>query len=44
MEAEGTRIIDGRKVELRETEQYLTPYGGMVVFLEFLNRIGLVKK
>jgi hypothetical protein len=44
MEAQGTRIFDGRKVELRETEQYLTPYGGMVVFLEFLNRIGLVKK
>jgi len=44
MEAEGTRIFDGRKVELRETEQALTPFGGMVVFLEFLNRIGLVKK
>jgi hypothetical protein len=44
MEAQGTRIFDGRKVELRETEQYLTPYGGIVVFLEFLNRIGLVKK
>ena len=44
MEAEGTRIFDGRKVRLRETEQALTPFGGMVVFLEFLNRIGLVKK
>ncbi len=44
MEAEGTRIFDGRKVQLRETEQALTPFGGMVVFLEFLNRIGLVKK
>jgi hypothetical protein len=44
MEAEGTRIFDGRKVQLKETEQALTPFGGMVVFLEFLNRIGLVKK
>ena len=44
MEAQATRIFDGRKVELRETEQYLTPYGGLVVFLEFLNRIGLVRK
>ncbi len=41
---QGTRIFDGRKLELRETEQYLTPYGGLVVFLEFLNRIGLVRK
>src|ERR1700704_1987136 len=44
MEAQGARIFAGRKVELRETEQYLTPYGGMVVFLEFLNKIGFVKK
>ena len=42
MEAEGTRIFDGRKVQL--TEQAFTPFGGMVVFVEFLNRIGLVKK
>ena len=44
MEAEGTRIFDGRKIVLTETDRALTPFGGMVVFLEFLNRIGFVKK
>jgi hypothetical protein len=44
MEAEGTRIFGGQKVRLQETDRALTPFGGMVVFLEFLNRIGLVKK
>ena len=29
---------------LRETDRALTPFGGVVVFLEFLNKIGLVKK
>lgn len=44
MEIEGTRIFDGRKVSLKETDRALTPLGGMVVFLEFLNKIGFVKK
>jgi hypothetical protein len=44
MEAEGTRLFDGRKVLLKETERALTPFGGMVVFLEFLNKIGFVQK
>ena len=44
MEAESTRIFGGQKVVLRETEQALTPFDGMVVFLEFLHKIGLVKK
>jgi hypothetical protein len=44
MEAEGTRLFDGRKVLLRETERALTPFGGIVVFLEFLNKIGFVKQ
>ena len=44
MEIEGTRIFDGRKVLLKETDQALTPFGGMVVLLEFLNKIGFVKK
>ena len=44
MKAEGSRLFDGRKVLLRETERALTPFAGVVVFLEFLNRIGLVKK
>jgi hypothetical protein len=38
MEAEGTRIFDGQKVLLKETDRALTPFGGMVVFMEFLNK------
>ncbi|HEX4228523.1 MAG TPA: hypothetical protein VHZ07_07625 [Bryobacteraceae bacterium] len=44
MEAQGTRLFDGRKVSVQETERDLTPFGGMVVFLEFLSKIGLVQK
>ena len=44
MEAQSTRIFGGQKVLLRETERALTPFGGIVVFLEFLHKIGLVKK
>jgi hypothetical protein len=44
MEAESTRIFGGQKVLLQETDRALTPFGGMVVLLEFLNRIGFVQK
>jgi hypothetical protein len=44
MQAESTRIFGGQKVWLQETDRALTPFGGIVVFLEFLNKIGLVKK
>jgi hypothetical protein len=44
MEAEGTGLFDGQKLILKETDRALTPFGGMVVFLEFLNKIGFVKK
>src|SRR5208283_5157195 len=44
MEAESTRIFGGQRVSLQETDRALTPFGGMVVFLEFLNKSGLVKK
>lgn len=44
MEAESTRIFGGQKVLLQETDRALTPFGGMVVFLEFLNKIGFVTK
>jgi hypothetical protein len=44
MEAEGTRLFDGRKVVLKETERALTPLGGIVVFLEYLNKISFVQK
>jgi hypothetical protein len=44
MESEATQIFGGRRVVLNETDRALTPFGGMVVFLEFLNKIGFVKK
>jgi hypothetical protein len=44
MATEGTQIFGGRKIVLQETEQALTPFGGLIVFLEFLNRVGFVKK
>ncbi len=44
MEAEGTRLFDGGKVVLKETERAITPFGGIVVFLEFLNKIGFVER
>ena len=44
MESEATQIFGGRKVVLNETDRALTPFGGMVVFLEFLNKVGFVKK
>ena len=44
MATQGTQIFGGRKIELQETEQALTPFGGLIVFLEFLNKIGFVKK
>jgi DNA-directed RNA polymerase subunit N (RpoN/RPB10) len=44
MESEATQIFGGRKVVLNETDRAVTPFGGIVVFLEFLNKIRFVKK
>jgi hypothetical protein len=35
-----TALWGGRKVELRETHRAVTPFGGLVAFVEFLRRIG----
>jgi hypothetical protein len=35
-----TALRGGKKVELRETQRAVTPFGGLVVFFEFLRRIG----
>jgi hypothetical protein len=35
-----TSLWGGKKVELRETQRAVTPFGGLVVFFEFLRRIG----
>lgn len=35
-----TALWDGKKVELRETSRAVTPFGGLVVFFEFLRQVG----
>jgi hypothetical protein len=35
-----TSLWGGKKVELRETPRAITPFGGLVVFFEFLRQIG----
>jgi len=35
-----TALWGGKKVELRETQRAVTPFGGLVVLLEFLRQIG----
>ena len=35
-----TSLWGGKKVELREASRAVTPFGGLVVFFEFLRRVG----
>jgi len=35
-----TALWGGKKVELRQTQRAVTPYGGLVVFFEFLRQVG----
>jgi hypothetical protein len=35
-----TALWGGKKVELRETQRAVTPFGGLVVFFEFLRQVG----
>src|ERR1700733_4459666 len=35
-----TALWGGKKVELRETSRAVTPFGGLVVFFEFLRQVG----
>jgi len=35
-----TALWGGKKVELRETQRAVTPFGGLVVFIEFLRQVG----
>jgi hypothetical protein len=37
-------MFGGKKVELRETPRAVTPFGGMVVFLEFLRKVGYAEQ
>jgi Transposase DDE domain group 1 len=38
-----TALWGGKKVELRETPRAVTPFGGLVVFFEFLRQVGYVE-
>ena len=44
MRHEISAIFGGKKVELRETPRAVTPFGGLVVFLEFLRKVGYVEQ
>src|SRR5271156_2330135 len=35
-----TALWGGKKVELRETQRAVPPFGGLVVFFEFLRQVG----
>jgi hypothetical protein len=37
-------IFGGKKVELRETSRAVTPFGGLVVFLQFLSQVGYAEQ
>jgi hypothetical protein len=37
-------IFGGKKVELRQTPKPVTPFGGLVVFLEFLRKLGFAEQ
>ena len=43
MRQEITPLWGEKKVELRETKRAVTPWGGVVVFVEFLRKIGYVE-
>ncbi|HEX2522824.1 MAG TPA: IS1380 family transposase [Terriglobia bacterium] len=44
MRGQISAIFGGRKVELRQTVKAVTPFGGLVVFLEFLRKVGLAEQ
>src|SRR5512139_3680725 len=35
-------LLSGERLKLRETERAVTPFGGLAVFIEYLNRIDLM--
>lgn len=43
MHTQITALWGGKKVELRETQRAVTPFGGLVVFFEFLRQVGYVE-
>lgn len=43
MHYELRRICDGRQVVLRETQRAITPFGGLVVLVELLRKLGVIE-
>jgi hypothetical protein len=41
VQAKITSVLAEKKVIVRDTPRPVTPFGGLAVFVEFLNRIGL---
>ena len=39
-----TALLSGERVILRETQRAVTPFGGVAVFIEYLQKIGLVEQ
>jgi hypothetical protein len=37
-------IFGGKEVELRQTAKAVTPFGGLLVFLEFLRKVGFAEQ
>ena len=44
MRGEISAIFGGRKVGLRQTAKAVTPFGGLVVFVEFLRKVGFAEQ
>jgi DNA-directed RNA polymerase subunit N (RpoN/RPB10) len=42
VQREISALVSGERLKLRETERAVTPFGGLAVFVEYLNRIGLM--
>jgi len=39
-----TALLSGERVILRETQRAVTPFGGVAVFITYLQKIGLVEQ
>ena len=37
-------LLTGERLKLRETERAVTPFGGLAVFVEYLNRVDLISE
>lgn len=42
VQREISALLSGERLKLRETDRAVTPFGGLAVFVEYLNRIDLI--